>query len=241
MWSALAHGLLEMLYPRRCAACARPLRDDTTADGLVCRQCWETIGFVAPPLCCRCGRHRTPGARSRWCPSCMRATLHFDRAAAPCRFEGTIQELIHRLKYRGHVKLALPLSTLMARHIVTHGLPIDHFDMIMPIPLHTARLRERGFNQAHALAQPLARAFAKPLADGILRRHRATRTQTDLAPAERIANVAGSFSVTAPAVVHGKHILLVEDVYTTGATCSAAACALKSAGAGIVQAITLAN
>jgi ComF family protein len=171
----------------------------------------------------------------------MRTTLHFDRAFAPCLYEGTVKELICRMKYTRAPHLARPLSELMINHIHKHRLDTSYLDMLIPIPLHPAKLRERTFNQAQALAEPLAQALSLPCRPGLLRRGRHTRTQTNLDRLRRSANVEDSFRITDPAAVCNAHILLVDDVYTTGATCSAAARALKEAGARIVHAMTLAH
>jgi ComF family protein len=129
----------------------------------------------------------------------------------------------------------------MIGFIKEYSLPINDMDLILPVPLHTQRLREREFNQAGLLSRNIAAHFKKESCDNILRRSRPTKTQTDLETNQRFLNVKGSFSVNDKADLKGKNILLVDDVLTTGATSSEAALTLKNAGANIVFVLTLAN
>jgi len=129
----------------------------------------------------------------------------------------------------------------MLHFIKEYRVPVEYVDLIVPVPLHKARLRQREFNQAHILSSHLAKDLSKTVSPDILIRNRDTRTQTDLEPEMRFSNVKGSFSVTDTAQIRGKNILLVDDVLTTGATCSEAAYALKDSGANIVFVMTLAN
>lgn len=167
--------------------------------------------------------------------------MHFDRAFSPCVYEGALKELIHEFKYKGKDYLGLPLSRLMTEFIREYDFPIWHLDFIVPVPLHSARLRQRDFNQAEVLSKCIATEFKKDVASDILSKNRHTKTQTDLETNERLINVKGSFSVNRPKDIKGKNLCLVDDVLTTGATSSEAAFALKDAGANIVFVLTLAN
>ena len=129
----------------------------------------------------------------------------------------------------------------MIEFIKEFNLPMDFLDLILPIPLHKARLREREFNQAEILSNCIASEFKKEVSNDTLRRHRATKTQTELEDNLRFLNVKGSFSVVNSEYIKGKNILLIDDVLTTGATASEAAYTLKNAGANIVFVLTLAN
>lgn len=175
------------------------------------------------------------------CPGCLKQKLHFDRAFSPCVYEGVIKELIHEFKYKSKDYLGQTLSRLMIEFIKEYNLPIDWIDLIVPIPLHKTRLREREFNQAQILSNHIAVEFKKSVSSDSLRRCRYTRTQTDLETGERLANVKDCFSIANTEEVRGKNILLVDDVLTSAATSSEAALALKTAGAGVVFVLTLAN
>jgi ComF family protein len=151
-----------------------------------------------------------------------------------------VREAIHALKFRGHRALARPLADLVAE-APPPGLPVAGVDLLVPVPLHPQRRAQRGFNQAELLARRLARRWGKPHRADVLARVRLTRPQTELAPEERRANVRGAFLVRRPELVAGRHVLLVDDVLTTGATVEACVLALREAGAGPVGVVTVAR
>ena len=144
-------------------------------------------------------------------------------------------------KYKDKDYLGFTLSKLMIEFIKDYNLPMEFVDLVIPIPLHKARLREREFNQAEILSNHIASEFNKRVLPDALMRLRNTKTQTELEISERFANVQGGFSAAKNEDIKGKNILLVDDVLTTGATSSEAARTLKNAGAHIVFVLTLAN
>jgi ComF family protein len=151
-------------------------------------------------------------------------------------YDGIVLEAIHRLKYQRQIIYAKFLAQLLAASPAREG--IAETDLLVPVPLHPRRLRWRGFNQALLLA----RAFPDiPLGRDILVRRRPTRPQLKLSPEERRTNVKGAFLVSDPVVVAGKSVLLLDDVYTTGATAKECARALCQAGAGRVEVLTVAR
>ena len=241
MLRSLCRGLRNLVYPQICLACKIKLRQPAI-DSLVCEKCWRGIKRNIPPFCSLCGRHLDKHNFSKnCCPDCARRQPHFDRALSTASYEGALKELIHEFKYKGKDYLGRTLSRLLAEFIREYKVPMEYIDYIVPVPLHTARLRQREFNQAEVLSRFIAAEFNTALLDNTLVRHKNTRTQAELEGQERIINVRGSFSVKERALLVNKNILLVDDVLTTGATCSEAAYALKKAGAGIVFALTLAN
>ena len=156
----------------------------------------------------------------------------FDRARAPLRYEGVGKKLVHALKYRAYTRVVEKVAAPVMWEMVRRDGP---FDAIVPVPLHRSRLKERGFNQAELLARGIAHRLSVPLSD-TLQAVRSTRDQVKLSAAERRANVADAFSARTSA--RGK-VLLVDDVFTTGATTNACAVALLRAGADKVHAATL--
>jgi len=132
------------------------------------------------------------------------------------------------------------MNALMVRFIDTYQLDIHQFDFIMPIPLFSTRLRERGYNQSQLLAEPIAQKYSIPLSLRHLTRVRNTEHQTFLKEKERWTNIQGAFRISNPAEVSGKNILIIDDLLTTGATASEAARTLKAAGAAVVGVFTLA-
>lgn len=240
--SGFFRALRDLLFPARCASCKERLELRSATSDCICAPCWARIKRNLPPFCSRCGIHlEKHWMTAKVCPSCTRAQLHFDRAMSPCLYEGTLKNLIHSFKYGRKDYLGKPLSSMMISFVKEYSFPMEYIDAIIPIPLHPARQREREFNQAERLADPVAREFTKPLLAAALARIRPTQTQTSLKPSQRFSNVNGCFTLTDAAAVKDKNILLVDDVFTTGATLSEAARTLKRAGSGLVFALTLAH
>lgn len=241
MSGGFIHSFLDLIYPRKCPGCKLP-RSGGFVQETVCADCWQAIEKNTPPFCSSCGRHLSADRiTENTCADCRARRPHFDRAFAPCVYTGVIQELIQEFKYRGKDYLEKPLSALMIGFIEDYGIPVDSFGGIVPIPLHPARLREREFNQAELLSRSISRRFNLSVLGKTLVRTRHTAMQAQLPDSRRRANIAGSFTVTDPAPLSGRNILLIDDVLTTGATASEAASTLKQAGASSVTVMTLAS
>jgi ComF family protein len=170
------------------------------------------------------------------CTFCREGEVTFEGAYSFGSYEGTLRELIHLFKYGKVESLAQPLSLLLLR-----ALPVEaSFDLIIAMPMHWRKRWERGFNQAELLARPVARRYGQRLSN-LLRRRRYTKAQAGLTEAQRRDNLRGAFHVKNPDRVDGRSVLLVDDVFTTGATLRAATAVLKAAGATHVSALTLAR
>lgn len=217
-------ALADLFYPQWCVGCGGRASD------LLCPPCFESLPWTGSPACERCGlptASETPA-----CGACKYVDFAFETARAPLRYEGVGKEIVHALKYRGYTTVVGRLAApLLAEAADGPG----RFDAVVPVPLHGARLRRRGFNQAALLANGLAGRINTPVSD-TLQVVRSTRDQVELSAAERRQNVAGAFS--AGTRTRGR-LLLVDDVFTTGATTNACAAALLDAGASEVHAITL--
>jgi ComF family protein len=155
-------------------------------------------------------------------------------------YEGPLREAIHRWKYEGKIYITPLFGEWMARRFVDHW-RIDLFDLVIPVPLHTQRLRERGFNQALLLAQDLGRRLGIPIGKRVLEKRKSTAPQVSLSGAEREKGVRGAFVLRNEGEVEKKGILLVDDVYTTGATVNECAKVLLDGGARRVDVFTLAH
>lgn len=237
----LITGLRDILYPKTCLICREKL-DENCMDELVCFRCWAAIKKNTPPFCSCCGRSvDSKSLTENICCACLKKPAHFDRAFAPCAYEGPVKDLIHEFKYNNKDYLAATLSRLMLDFIREYNVPVNSLDLIVPVPLHPARLREREFNQAELLARKIASSYKITISADNLARRRYTKNQAELESQDRLVNVKDSFAVKTPKLFKGKNILLVDDVMTTGATSSEAALALKNAGANTVLVLTLAN
>lgn len=230
-------NLVALVYPPVCVAC----RAATGEAQALCAHCWGEIGFIERPYCERLGTPFAvdlgPGLLS---PAAIANPPVFARARAVCRFDGVARELVHRLKYGDRAELAITLGRMMVQ--AGHELIVEA-DLVVPVPLHRARLWSRRFNQAALLAGTVARLTARPYAPAGLVRVRHTRRQVGLSRAQRADNLQGAFRVpeNARPQLEGRRILLVDDVLTTGATANAAARALLRGGARQVDLLTFAR
>ncbi|MFH1387354.1 MAG: ComF family protein [bacterium] len=200
----------------------------------------ELLNLIFPPKCEVCRR----GSPEALCGECfsqikfMKPNLGIYSATA---YDGVIKESIHRFKFNKRKKLAEPLGVLLVNYLGHKpGLKIDELDGIIPVPLHEKRMRERGFNQVELLASTLTKYFELPVTPA-LERLKNTHPQFDLQRDARLNNVKGAFRVINPKAVYNKKVLLLDDIYTTGATISECGRVLKNAGAKRVEVLTLAR
>jgi ComF family protein len=188
------------------------------------------LASITPPFCPRCGIPAT--AIEGPCGRCRTGETIFDYARSAVFFNDTARELVHHLKYAGRVSLARPIGRILGQTIKEHDFSAA---VVIPVPLHRKRERERGFNQA----QLIAKALPLPVDTSILRRRKNTVTQTGLSRSERSRNLAGAFEVFGN--LKGQTVLVIDDVLTTGATMNEIAKTLKRAGANRVEVVTFAR
>lgn len=231
---------LDFFLPTSCAYCRSQVGDSGIP--FFCSACWADFSVMGGPACPTCGRpFESPEALvsspAHVCGQCRLRPPKYDQAVSVGHFEGPLREAIHRFKYKPCRALGKPLSQWMTRNI---RLAPD-IDLVMPVPLHRKRLRQRGFNQALLLAHGVSSAYRIGLSYDNLVRTRYTRPQVELTGEERIKNVAGAFALRRPQEVEGKRVVLVDDVFTTGATMDECARVLKQAGASEVISLTAAR
>jgi ComF family protein len=235
IFSAIADSLIAVLIAPRCAACNASLEYPTRS--AVCARCWNAIVPLTPPFCRRCGdplpSWRLISLDASRCPRCRRRASPVSSARAIGSYDGPLRAVLHALKYGRRPSLARPLARLM---IASAGDLLIGVDLVVPVPLHGRRRRQRGFNQAEELVKHLGLEWRT-----VLRRTRATPSQTDLPAARRHANVKDAFALRRGERVAGLTVLLVDDVSTTGATLNACAAVLRQSGAREVRALTVAR
>ena len=230
---------LGLVYPESCQLCHA--QRATARDGFVCAKCWTHVRFIRAPFCERCGLPFEGDLTTAFeCTNCREMELHFSSARSAVVAKTVVLEAIHRFKYQR----ALWFENFLADLLIREAAPVlrgQKWDFIAPVTLHPLKLREREFNQAARLGKPLAAATGIPLNEKILHRTAPTATQTLLTRAERAMNMKNAFAVRRGVALTGKKIILVDDVFTTGATTSACARALRGAGAADVCVWTVAR
>ncbi len=231
----LVDPVLAVVFPSTCPVCARALAHPTR--GPLCDACWDALPRHRGRLC-GCGLPLPPALLV--CGRCRRGRQPFTAGLSLGPYEGALRTVIHELKYRGRKRVARRLAEALLAQPGAEDL-LRGSDVLVPVPLHPRRRRERGFNQAEVVAEELARRVGRPCATGALVRRKDTTPQAGLSAAQRRRNVAGAFAVRRQPLVAGRVVALVDDVLTTGATAQACARALLAAGASEVRLLAVAR
>ncbi len=211
------NGILDLFFPKRCVACGK-------LGAYLCANCYKKVGIVQYPVCPYCLRQAVGG---RVHPRCKKP-FGLDGLVIASRYRGSVRLLITKFKYKYVRDILSLLCELLASNISRFDLPQDA--LFVPVPLHPRRKRWRGFNQSELLANQLGARFGIKSVD-LLARVRETKSQVSLAAKERKGNVSGAFGLKGKVKVESRKIILVDDVYTTGATMKECAKVLKMAGA----------
>ena len=237
---AWVKNLVNLVYPLTCLICHNRL--DPLAEKPLCRNCWQAIEYNLPPFCPGCGKHLPAEGqdRVRLCQACQRSRYFFKAAYSACIYEGVIKECILLLKYKNKLSLVDPLAKIMSE-FADNFIDLASLDCIVPVPLYSSKLRQRGFNQAQLLARRLSQASKKELKDKALIKIIPSAPQAGLSRIKRLSNLKGSFAVRPGSGLENKSILLVDDVLTTASTANECAKVLLRAGVKKVQVFTLAK
>lgn len=231
------HAIVSLLYPPVCTVCATVIGPGE----YLCRGCEEKTTRIVPPFCATCSEPFDGAIVGQFtCANCAHRTIYFDAAVAAYRSRGIVREIIHDFKYGRQIYLRHLVARWLCAALDDPRLRSHRFDVVVPVPLHPARERERGFNQASLLAELLAARVSSPFRR-LLERIRCTTTQTALDRTERMENLHNAFRLRKNANVRGLHVLLIDDVLTTGSTLNECARVLKGAGAISVHAATAAR
>ena len=222
------------LYPANCRVCETSL--EVTSLPCICANCWQDIQYLEPPWCDICG---TPNVKG-FCDECAVSPPPYGKLRSIALYQTTIQQAIHLFKFEKKTGLAQHLIQLINARIPV-DCAITEYDFILPVPIHKRRLRERGFNQSTVLAKGIAQAAGVPILTDVLVRHRHTVAQSSLDIEARQHNIVDAFKIRTPDVIRDKHILIIDDVITTGATVREVVNELWKADPAEIDVLTLAR
>ena len=239
--SSLYDAALAVAYPQICAVCEGSV--ESRFEGVACAGCWEETRLITveDTLCWKCGALGLAGiaeerSEAVRCHRCDDAA--FTAARACGLYQGALRAAVIELKRAPHV----PKRLLQLMQETSRRSPLDRFTLMVPVPLHPQREKERGFNQAAVLARALSRRTGRPVAeDCLIRIEHTERHRAGMDAQARRESVENAFALVTPRTIAGESIMLIDDVFTTGATISACAVVLRTAGAKEVLALTLAR
>jgi competence protein ComFC len=240
--SALANlsslgGIASLFYPPACTICCASV----ASREYLCQECEAKMTRIVPPFCAKCSEPFEGAITGPFtCANCAHRTIYFDAAVSAYRSRGIVRRVILDFKYGRQMHLRHLVARWLFAALDDDRLRDQRFDVVIPVPLHPARERERGFNQAVLLAE-LLRSHISAQMKPLLERTRYTTTQTAFDRAERMENLHGAFRLRKSGDVRKLHVLLIDDVLTTGSTLSECARVLKKAGAISVHAATAAR
>ena len=230
----------DIVWPRNCPFCSCPLSD--VEPGIVCPDCLASAKLIEPPFCRQCASPFTGTVTGETfvCGYCQDLRFYFSRAVAACRAEGVVRDCILRFKYQREMYFGPHLVDWL-QVAARRWIDWREVDAIVPVPLHSRKQRQREFNQSEYLADALGKVLNIPVVKRRLRRVKDTSTQTKLSAEARARNMRGAFAVRDETAFAGKRLVLLDDVFTTGATLDSCAKALRSAGAREVVALAVAR
>lgn len=235
----LLNDVSDIIFPPQCLACSEIINPQENR--IFCSFCAEKIHFITGSFCPICGvPFPDSPAGIHVCGRCWEKRPYFTRARAVAVFEDVIMNTIHKFKYNRSISTGSGLSSFMADFSFP-DFNFSEYSLIVPVPLHIKKLRERGFNQSLVLARGIGKKYCLPVNFSLLKRSKFTLTQTGLNKAEREKNIKGAFVVPDKNKVAGESIILIDDVYTTGATINECTKVLLRAGAQKTAVLTLAH
>jgi competence protein ComFC len=228
--AGLKRAALDLLFPRWCIGCGRE-------GDYICGACRQGLPVITPPVCDGCGRPLDDRSGGMLCPACAGVEARIDGIRSPFLFDGVLRRAIHEFKYNNLRALAPVLAGMLHGYMMRNPLPGE---VLVPVPLHPRRLRERGYNQSALLARELGRLSVAPVVEGCLVRRGYAPPQVGSAGvAERRRNVATAFACRDRRLA-GRKVILIDDVSTSGATLNSCAAVLKAAGAASVWGLVMA-
>ena len=219
-----------LFFPKICLSCDEQLTEN---EQYLCLSCYKSLEFLEE-ICPICGAPKT----EEKCWVCNTNEFHFDRARSVFMFNKVVRNIIHEFKYNEITQIAIFFRKL-SREYIEKFQPFEHIDYIVPVPLHIVRKRDRGFNQAEYITREISKYMNWKHLPNLIKRKRFTETQTKLNKEQRRKNVSLAFKINPKYDIKGKNILLVDDVFTTGATANSIAAVLKEKQVNKVYVFTI--
>jgi ComF family protein len=228
----LFNQFLDLIFPPQCAICKKK------GQKIFCDECLGKVIFIKPPICRICGKPRDKYFIGELCEDCSKEGMPFEIARSVVLYDGAMKEAIHKFKFEGKKALSSFLGRFLVDYLKRGHIPINKIDAVIPLPLSKKREKQRGYNQSGLLAREISGHYSINVDSTSLKKVKDITPQFELSRQHRMSNVKGAFS-SSP--LPGKNVLLIDDIYTTGATVREASRALKSAGARNVYVLTLAR
>jgi ComF family protein len=240
----ITEGLLNIVFPLDCKICEKPIRESKGYS--ICEDCLKTIELIERPYCIKCGKPLIPTdffkqSREILCLDCKIKKYSFKFSRSTGIYDKVLKKSIHLFKYYREKKLAKPLGKLMVDYLLKNNEFENKLDLIIPVPLHKNDFKKRGFNQSVLLGKVVGDYFSIPIRENILVKKKLTPFQINLSKKEREKNILRAFSVEKPEEIKEKNILILDDVFTTGATVEECAKELTKAQAKNIFVLTLAR
>jgi ComF family protein len=230
---------LNLIYPIYCQGCGQKLSYDNK--NYLCEECIKIIKLKRPPFCIKCGKSLYGDREIKGlCPDCLNTGYHFTAAWQCCEYDGLVKELIHKFKYNGKLFLKNIFIDIIYRFSRAY-IDREKIDYIAAVPMSKALLQKKGYNHADLLAKGLAELLGVPFLKDCLLKIKNTKQQVSLNRPERLTNLQGAFLAKNGLCINGKNILLIDDVFTTGATVDECSKTLLEAYANSVLILTLAR
>jgi len=237
--SKISRAVLNIIYPIDCQGCGIKLPYDN--ERYLCAACLKKIRLNRPPFCISCGRQLNNHKDIKTlCPDCLKREFHFKAAWQCCKYEGLVKELIHKFKYNNKLFLKKIHTEILCSFCKAY-VNYRKIDGIVPVPMKTGPIRKRAFNQAGLLAAGVSKQLDLPLLGDCLAKVKKTKKQVRLKRDKRLINMKGAFVAKTVPALQGKRLLLIDDVFTTGATADECSKALRAAGAESVWVLALAR
>ena len=243
-WDYLKEGILNLIYPLSCENCGSQIKESNGY--AICNDCLSKIKLISEPYCYRCGKPFSAMVyfeKEAICADCLNRKNHFYYVRSVTHYQGVMRKCIHLLKYKKQVKLVRPLGNLMIDYLNRDKfIDTEEIDLIVPVPLYKDDYLRRGFNQSGLLAKYIADYFSIPFSENLLIKKRGNVSQVGLSKKERKSNVQNVYLLNSSAEIKNfSRILLIDDIYTTGATVEACCKELRKAGIKKLFVLTLAR